>query len=50
LVVFLFLFAVVEDFYYYYVGLSYQTIDENKELMRQKGFRKSRLAKELDAF
>jgi len=48
--VFLFLFAVVEHVNYYYVRLSYQTIDEIKGLIRQEGFRKSRLAKELDAF
>jgi hypothetical protein len=48
--VFVFLFAVVEHINYYYVRLSYQTINEFKELLRQKGFRKSRLAKELDAF
>ncbi|MBT2659994.1 hypothetical protein J7E35_02885 [Bacillus sp. ISL-45] len=48
--IFLFLFAVVEYINYYHVRLSYQTIDEIKELMKQKGFWKSRLAKELDAF
>lgn len=47
--IFVFLFAVIEHINYYYVRLSYQTIEEIKELKRQKGFRKSRLAKELDS-
>jgi hypothetical protein len=48
--VFVFLFAVIEHINYYYVRLSYQTAEDLKELKRQKGFRKSRLAKELDTF
>ncbi|WNF24676.1 hypothetical protein [Mesobacillus jeotgali] len=48
--VFLFLFAVIEHINYYYVRLSYQTVEDIKELKRQKGFRRSRLAKELDSF
>lgn len=48
--VFLFLFAVIEHINYYYIRLSYQTVEDIKELKRQKGFRRSRLAKELDSF
>jgi hypothetical protein len=48
--VFVFLFAVVEHINYYYVRLSYQTLEDLKELKRQKGFRKSKLAKELESF
>lgn len=48
--VFVFLFAVIEHINYYYVRLSYQTIGEIKELKRQKGIPKSRLAKELETF
>ncbi len=47
---FLYLFAAIEYINYYYIRLSYQTLEELKELKRQKGFRKSRLAKELDSF
>ncbi|MBT2680188.1 hypothetical protein J7E38_14325 [Bacillus sp. ISL-35] len=47
---FLYLFAAIENINYYYVRLSYQTLEELKELKRQKGFRRSRLAKELDSF
>jgi hypothetical protein len=45
--IFLFLFAVIEHINYYYFRLSYQSIEELKELKRQKGFRRSKLAKEL---
>jgi hypothetical protein len=48
--VFLFLFAVIEPINYYYVRLSYQTVEDFKELKSQKGFRRSRLAKELGSF
>jgi hypothetical protein len=47
---FLYLFSVIEHINYYHVRLSYQTLEEIKELKRQKGLRKSSLAKELDSF
>lgn len=45
--IFLFLFAVIEHINYYYFRLSYLSLEELKELKRQKGFRRSKLAKEL---
>ncbi|MCM3123104.1 MULTISPECIES: hypothetical protein [unclassified Mesobacillus] len=47
---FLYLFAAIEYINYYCIRLSYQTLEELKELKRQKGFRRSSLARELDSF
>ncbi|AIQ67785.1 hypothetical protein [Paenibacillus graminis] len=44
---FLYLFALVEYINYYHVRLSFMSISEIKEFIRQKGFRSSKLAKEL---
>ena len=47
---FLYLFAIIEYINYYHIRLSYLTMDEIKEFLRQKGFRSSKLAKELKFF
>lgn len=47
---FLYLFAAIEYLNYYCIRLSYHTLEELKELKRQKGFRRSSLARELDSF
>jgi hypothetical protein len=44
--VFLYVFAILEYINYYHVRLSYQTIDEIKDFLRQRGFRRSKLASE----
>lgn len=44
---FLFLFAIIEYINYYHIRLSYLTMDEIKGFIRQRGFRSSKLAKEL---
>ena len=44
---FLYIFALGEYINYYHVRLSYQTTEEAKDFMRQKKFRKSKLAEEL---
>lgn len=44
---FLFGFALIEHINYYHIRLSYMSVDEIKEFFRQKGFRRSILAKEL---
>ncbi|KKB36605.1 hypothetical protein [Bacillus thermotolerans] len=44
---FLYIFALVEQVNYYHIRLSYQSTDEIKEFIQQRGFRRSRLAKEL---
>ncbi|MFJ7746909.1 hypothetical protein [Peribacillus sp. NPDC097295] len=44
---FLYAFAIIEHINYYHIRLSYQTLDEIKEFLRQKKFRSSILAKEL---
>lgn len=44
---FLYIFALVEYINYYHVRLSYQSLEEMKEFMRHKKFRKSKLAAEL---
>ncbi|CRK84999.1 hypothetical protein [Neobacillus massiliamazoniensis] len=48
--VFLYFFAIIEYINYYHIRLSYQSIDEIKELIRQKELRSSKLAKELKTF
>jgi hypothetical protein len=48
--VFLLLFAIIEYINYYHIRLSYQTIDEIKDLIHQKELRSSKLAKELKTF
>ena len=45
---FLYAFAIIEHINYYHIRLSYQTSDEIKEFLRQKKFRSSILAKELE--
>ncbi|MGW8428165.1 hypothetical protein ACWGJQ_22210 [Peribacillus simplex] len=45
---FLYVFAIIEHINYYHFRLSYQSPDEMKELIRQRGLRKSILAKELN--
>ncbi|MBS4189988.1 hypothetical protein KHA94_07195 [Bacillus sp. FJAT-49705] len=45
--VFLYFFAIIEYINYYHIRLSYQNIDEIKNLIRQKELRSSKLAKEL---
>lgn len=44
---FLYFFAIIEYVNYYYIRLSYQSIDEIKGLIRQKKLRRSKLANEL---
>jgi hypothetical protein len=44
--VFLYVFAILEYINYYHMRLSYQTIDEIKDFLRQRGFRRSKLASE----
>ncbi|EID43751.1 hypothetical protein [Parageobacillus thermoglucosidasius] len=45
--VFLYVFAIIEHINYYHIRLSYQSIEEIKDFIRQKGFRSSKLAREL---
>ncbi|MGN7298688.1 hypothetical protein [Ferdinandcohnia sp. SAFN-114] len=45
---FLYGFAMVEYINYYHIRLSYMSTEEMKEFIRQKGFRQSILARELD--
>lgn len=45
---FLYVFAIIEHINYYHVRLSYQSPEEMREFIRQKGLRKSILAKELN--
>ncbi|WP_186576017.1 hypothetical protein [Aquibacillus kalidii] len=47
---FLYGFAVVEYINYFHIRLSYMSIEELRELMKQKGFRQSILAKELTMY
>jgi ACR3 family arsenite efflux pump ArsB len=44
---FLYSFALLEYINYYYVRLSYQSLEEIREFIRQRGFRKSILAREI---
>lgn len=44
----LFLFALIEHINYYYVRLSYMHPEEIEEFRKQKGFRKSILAREIE--
>nr|WP_232337007.1 hypothetical protein [Lysinibacillus timonensis] len=44
---FVFAFACIEHINYFHIRLSYMSISEMKEFVRQKGFRRSILAKEL---
>ncbi|EIJ78016.1 hypothetical protein PB1_10629 [Bacillus methanolicus PB1] len=44
---FLYVFAIIEYINYYHIRLSYQSIDEIKDLIRQRGLRSSKLAREL---
>ncbi|BDH61781.1 hypothetical protein MTP04_19110 [Lysinibacillus sp. PLM2] len=43
----IFAFAIIEHINYYHIRLSYMSYQEIKEFIRQKGFRWSKLAKEL---
>lgn len=43
----IFAFAIIEHINYYHIRLSYMSYQEIKEFIRQKGFRCSKLAKEL---
>ncbi|WP_099361541.1 hypothetical protein [Fredinandcohnia onubensis] len=45
---FLYGFAIIEHINYYHIRLSYMSIDEIKEFIRQKGVRRSILARELE--
>lgn len=45
---FLYVFAIIEHINYYHLRLSYQSPEEMKEFLRQRGLRKSILAKELN--
>ena len=47
LYLFVFLFAIIEYINYFHIRLSYMSAGEIKEFVRQKGFRSSKLAKEL---
>ncbi|MFJ8236048.1 hypothetical protein ACIQ34_09915 [Ureibacillus sp. NPDC094379] len=47
LYLFLFLFALIEYINYFHIRLSYMSVGEIKEFIQQKGFRSSKLAKEL---
>ncbi|RWZ50162.1 hypothetical protein EQV77_17600 [Halobacillus fulvus] len=42
-------FALIEHINYYHIRLSYMNTEEVKEFIRQKGFRRSVLAKELES-
>ncbi|MEH7236638.1 hypothetical protein [Bacillus sp. JJ1562] len=44
---FLYGFAIIEHINYYHIRLSYMSVEEIKEFMHQKGFRRSILAREL---
>ncbi|WP_246001049.1 hypothetical protein [Brevibacillus panacihumi] len=46
----LFSFAVIEHINYYHIRLSYMSVEEIKEFLAQKGFRRSLLAKELKKY
>lgn len=46
---FLFIFAIIEYLNYYKVRLSYMSVGEIKEFIQQKGFRRSKLARELQS-
>ncbi|WP_421381275.1 hypothetical protein ACOJQI_19680 [Bacillus salacetis] len=43
-------FTLLEYINYYYIRLSYQSPEEIKEFIRQKGFRKSILAREISGY
>ncbi|USG67162.1 hypothetical protein NDK47_07695 [Brevibacillus ruminantium] len=45
--VFLFLFAIIEHVNYYHIRISYLSWEEIKEFIGQRGFRRSRLAREM---
>lgn len=45
---FLYAFALLEHINYYHIRLSYMNLEEIKEFIRQKGFRRSILARELE--
>ena len=47
--IFLYAFAIIEYINYYHVRLSYMSVGEIKELIRQKRLRRSKLARELDS-
>jgi len=47
---FLYLFALVEYINYFHIRLSYLSPEEIKEFKRQKGFKSSKLAKELNEY
>lgn len=44
---FLYLFALAEYINYYYIRLSYQSVDEMKDFLRHRKLRRSKLAEEL---
>lgn len=48
--IFLYLFALVEYINYFHIRLSYMSPKEIKEFRHQKGFKPSKLAKELDEY
>ncbi|RID83630.1 hypothetical protein D1953_15090 [Peribacillus asahii] len=45
--IFLYIFAIIEYINYYHIRLSYQSIDEMKDFIRQKKLRSSKLAEDL---
>lgn len=47
---FLYVFALIEYINYFHIRLSYQTKEEIKDFLRQKEFRRSKLADELKYF
>ncbi|RKD22912.1 hypothetical protein BEP19_11795 [Ammoniphilus oxalaticus] len=47
---FLYLFAIIEQINYYHIRLSYLSLEEIKQFIRQKGFSKSKLAKEIEQY